>query len=95
MTKKPKTPRIGTPPEGFIRIVMDYPIDQPTNIECRTERPEFPPEWEIPHDSALAERWWRIVSLATPRERAAEGKLRCLVRSKQQAEPFPQTGSVV
>lgn len=25
--KKRKTPRTGKPPHGFIRVVMDYPID--------------------------------------------------------------------
>jgi hypothetical protein len=25
VTKKQKTPRIGVPPEGYIRVVIDYP----------------------------------------------------------------------
>lgn len=27
MATKAKTPRIGVPPEGYIRVVMDYPVD--------------------------------------------------------------------
>jgi hypothetical protein len=27
MPKKIKTPRTGKPPVGFIRVVMDYPVD--------------------------------------------------------------------
>lgn len=32
MTKKAKTPRIGVPPPGFVRVVMDYPADRIISI---------------------------------------------------------------
>jgi len=38
MTKKKKTPRTGKPPKGFVRVVMDYPVDEYTTFRWDIDR---------------------------------------------------------
>lgn len=87
MTKKDKTPRVGLPPEGYVRVVMDYPIvsDPRVAIHCRTTHPEFP-QGSRAYLTDMT-RWWKVTEVGS--DQAAEGKLIRLIKNANTPEPSP------
>ena len=81
--KKAKTPRTGVPPEGYVRVVIDFPVDKPIEMATRIDR-----DTSFFGELVDAYAWTRIQDMDG---RPAEGRLVRMI--KRTDDPYPQSAN--
>lgn len=88
---------LGPPPDGYVRVVIDYPADHQPQINTRRDQKQMDEEMEAallnPHLRGRMQPpiWWTMVLDARTGE-PCEGTLRQLVMSKATVEEMRARG---